>query len=137
MIPELQRTIDELNAGVAGVCKTLIGHTVVSDDSRQQIKRSLMEMLEPYMDEDLEHIRFIQDPTDGASMIPGNLYTALRLYLGANAPTYAECKGGEYRYQDLSFRWNPEIMKTVCVLPLPLECIKVHLKVARDKKDDE
>lgn len=57
--------------------------------------------------EDAKHICFEAGSTPD-TITPSNLYTALRLWLGANAPSWEQCCNGEYTLPEgIVVRWKP------------------------------
>lgn len=129
-------TADEVDAHVArigeAIRKTLdcyVGRTEVT----KELLASICEILRranPHPDDD--HLRFTVGETPD-SVVPANLYTAMRMMYGDHAPSWSVCEGGAWTAPDgTGYEWRDGV--TYVTVTQPLSVIEITLKVEGDEK---
>jgi hypothetical protein len=124
------KLIENIETVLKDVMDEFIGKCVVNMETLERVRQHLLSSFVelPCADDDRFQFTVGKKPDE---IVPANLYTALRMYLGFQAPVWDACKDGYWKTEDgTEFFWKDG--ETVMKLPVPLNSIEVTFEVSKD-----
>jgi hypothetical protein len=128
-----QEKIDRISKAVEAAASQFIGKRNVTEATLEEFKQVVLQQLEDFPREDDNRFRFTQgDRPD--EIVPDNFYTAMRMYLGGDAPTWQQCQEGHWELEDgTTFTWVDGTTYVKLVKPLNSITFTVEAKPVQRK----